>query len=544
MSIRNFRTIIVVFLSIISQKMFAFEGGLSRVSIDLQIQYADVKAGPKAQTLALQTAYFYQQRNFKSVWITEQGWTPVALKVIKTLTTADQEGLDSGKYYFEPNITVGGFSTAVEALKAETRLTTAFLLYIHDVRNGRFDPKMADRQIAIKPETFDPVKIVSEGLDNTKSTDWIDQIPPQFPEYKSLKKLLAATKQLRLTGQQPRLTTQKILKYKDRSPSVITLRKLLALKVNSIKFHAQPAFEDIYDEEVEDAVKLFQLQNGIEINGSVGPQTKIALNLTPEDRIRQIIVNMERWRWMPRDLGRRHIKVNIARFELEAIAEGKTVLRSPIIVGRTYRETPLFSAPMTGIIFNPTWHVPHTIAIRDKLPKLRRDPNYFINKGYTVYHTGGGTVDPRSIDWSQVSAKNFPYHLTQGPGTMNALGKIRFTIENNFSVYLHSTPEQYLFEKPVRTFSSGCIRVLKVAELAKFVLNDFSKWPKSKIEQTMKENKTQQVKVSETLPVHIGYFTVWIDDKGLPHFSEDIYGQDKLIWQTIERQNKKIKQSL
>jgi murein L,D-transpeptidase YcbB/YkuD len=258
----------------------------------------------------------------------------------------------------------------------------------------------------------------------------------------------------------------------------------------------------------------------------------------------QIIVNMERWRWMPRDLGLRYIKVNVASFELEAVAEGKTVLRSPIIVGRTYRKTPLFSAPMTKIIFNPTWHVPHTIAVRDKLPKLRRDPYYFINKGYTVYHTGGGVVDPRSIDWSQISAKDFPYQLTQSPGSMNALGKILFSIDNKFSVYLHSTPEQYLFEKPVRTFSSGCIRVLKVVELAEFVLNDPLKWPKSKVEQAMKGDKTQQVKISDDILVHIGYFTIWVDDKGLPHFAEDIYGQDKLIWQTIERQSKKIKQSL
>jgi murein L,D-transpeptidase YcbB/YkuD len=195
-----------------------------------------------------------------------------------------------------------------------------------------------------------------------------------------------------------------------------------------------------FDDAVEKAVRRFQQRHGLQADGVVGASTLAALNVSVEARMRQIAVNMERWRWLPRQLGRRYILVNIARFSLEVIEDAKPVMSMRIIVGKPYQSTPVFNAAMTHLVVNPSWHVPPSIAKEEILPLLRRDPGYLVRQNMRVSQGGGGEIDPRSINWLQVSAGNFPYRLRQVPGANNPLGRVKFLFPNQFSVYLHDTP--------------------------------------------------------------------------------------------------------
>jgi murein L,D-transpeptidase YcbB/YkuD len=252
------------------------------------------------------------------------------------------------------------------------------------------------------------------------------------------------------------------------------------------------------------------------------------------DRFKQIIVTMERWRWMPDEREDRYVQVNIAAFQLKAVEKGKVVLDMPVIIGQRYRHTPVFSSKIYSIRFNPSWHVPYSIAVRDKLPKIRNDPSYLTRGGFVLYDSSGDVISPESVDWSSVSESNFDFHLRQVPGNHNALGKIRFSIDSPYGVYLHSTNDKQLFKKAVRTLSSGCIRVAEPNKLAFFVFNQPDVWTPEHIAQNMEGTRTQNVELEKPVTVYISYFTVWEGPDGKPHFGEDVYGQDAAIWRALE----------
>lgn len=250
-------------------------------------------------------------------------------------------------------------------------------------------------------------------------------------------------------------------------------------------------------------------------------------------RIEKIIINMERWRWLPETMADRYVIVNIAAFELKAIQDDKTVLSMPVIIGHNIRKTPVFASIIDGIRFNPSWYVPHSIAVQDKLPKIKKNPSYLTNSGYVLYNSSGQAISPRSVDWSSVSAGNFPYHLRQVPGSKNALGKIRFSIISPYNIFMHDTPEKELFEEDDRARSSGCIRVKDPVKLAGFVFNDPQNWSTAKIKDNMQGNLTKNVPLTRPVPVYITYFTVWQDASGKMHFAKDIYERDGQIKQAL-----------
>jgi murein L,D-transpeptidase YcbB/YkuD len=278
----------------------------------------------------------------------------------------------------------------------------------------------------------------------------------------------------------------------------------------------------------------------------VGPQTRERLNNQDiQKRIQQIIVTMERWRWVPDSLEDRHIIVNIAAFMLQAYEGGNVAMEMPVIIGKNYRKTPLFLSHIYAIRFNPSWHVPYSIAVKDKLPKIRNDPDYLSRGNYVVYD-GGTPVDPHSIDWSSVDAGDFSsrFRLRQTPGSHNALGKIRFSIDSPYNVYLHDTNEHQLFEKSLRNLSSGCIRVSKPQELAAYVFNNSQDWSLPAISQAMDGHQTRNIPLKKPVSVLINYFTVWQDQKGIFHFSQDIYGQDAKIWTALQQHRNKTRTSV
>ena len=248
--------------------------------------------------------------------------------------------------------------------------------------------------------------------------------------------------------------------------------------------------------------------------------------------MRQIELNMERWRWLPQTLGERYILVNIANFALDVVERGRSVLAMRVVVGKPARRTPFFSAEMTYLVLNPHWYVPPTIAIQDKLPLIRRDPGYVSRQNFKLFRHGEGgvtRVDPRSVDWSSVSARNFPYQLRQDPGPRNALGRVKFMLPNPYHVYLHDTPARELFAKTERAFSSGCIRLESPMELAEYLLKDDPQWPRQKIVASSQRGTEQVIQLPTSIPVHLLYWSAWTNEHGVVHFRKDIYDRDKVL---------------
>jgi murein L,D-transpeptidase YcbB/YkuD len=240
----------------------------------------------------------------------------------------------------------------------------------------------------------------------------------------------------------------------------------------------------------------------------------------------RIAMNLERWRWAPSDLGERHILVNVPSSTMQVVEGDKPILAMRVIVGAPETPTPLFSDRMTYVVFSPYWNIPESILREETLPRLAEDPDYLARNNMEVVGTSGELVDPASVDWSDAVATE-GLRFRQAPGPENALGLVKFIFPNHFSVYLHDTPGDALFTKEQRTLSHGCIRIEKPLELAEYVLAGRDSWGKPRIVKAMQAKEEQTVKLAEPLPVHIGYWTAWVQEDGSVTFTDDPYGLDR-----------------
>ena len=252
----------------------------------------------------------------------------------------------------------------------------------------------------------------------------------------------------------------------------------------------------------------FQERHGLTADGVVGPATLRAMNVPVEARIDQIRINLERARWVMHELRGEFVLVNVAGFDVSYFRNDEPIWTSKVIVGRPYRETPIFKSMITYVVLNPTWTIPPGILVKDKLPILKRDPGYLKRNNIRVIDSAGREVDPHSVDWSRYSGGRLPpYQLRQDPGDDNALGLVKIMFPNPYLVYLHDTPSKSLFDKDERTFSSGCIRVQKAFELAELVLNDPVRWNRAALDAAVATKKTQTVNLARPVPVLILYWT-------------------------------------
>ncbi len=277
----------------------------------------------------------------------------------------------------------------------------------------------------------------------------------------------------------------------------------------------------------------FQQRHGLDPDGTVGPRTLSALNVTAEERVKQIAVNLERMRWLPAELGSRYIMVNVANFGLDVVEAGQPVLTMRAIVGRTYRQTPSFTARMNHLIFSPYWHIPHSIAVKDLLPKIQKDRRFLSRQKIRVFR-GSSQINPGSVNWRSLSEANFPYRLRQDPGPLNSLGRVKFMLPNRFNVYIHDTPSRELFDKAVRDFSSGCIRIDKPVELAEYLLADDPEWTSENVLAAMDQPREKLVRLRRPIPVYFLYSTAWVDAEGTIQFRDDLYSRDALVAAALE----------
>jgi L,D-transpeptidase YcbB len=274
-------------------------------------------------------------------------------------------------------------------------------------------------------------------------------------------------------------------------------------------------------------VRRFQERHGLTADAVIGPGTLAALNVPVSARIDQLRVNMERARWVMHELKGDFVLVDVAGFDVTLFRDEDAVWTSKVIVGRPFRETPIFKSLITYVVFNPTWTIPPTILVKDKLPILQKDPGYLQRNNIRVIDASGREVDPYSVNWKAYGAGRLPpYQLQQAPGEDNALGLVKIMFPNPYSVYLHDTPTKSLFDKDERTFSSGCIRVQKPLELAERVLNDPERWNGATIAEVLAAKTTKTVNLAKPVPVLILYWTAQPTADGLVLFRNDVYGRD------------------
>lgn len=490
---------------------------------------------------------FYEHRTFDPAWSNDRGPLPLADDLVKAINHADREGLRPTDYHIFKIETILAEIRENQAKKKSLNprrvvdldllLTDAFLIYGSHLLAGRINPQTIDAEWFANRREADLAQVLQNALENYQIIEALKSLLPPQPGYALMRKTLARYRAYAAKGGWQTVPDGPKLQKNDQNDRVIALRNRLMITDDLTQSLVEEPAN--FDDTMEQEVRKFQQRHGLDVDGAIGTKTLAALNTSVDDRIRQIEVNMERWRWLPQDLGKRHILVNIANFELDVCEDSQQVLTMLVIVGKTYRRTPVFSDKMTYLVLNPYWHVPPNLARQDILPQIKKDSTYFARKTIKVFDSWGADtkeIDPKTIDWSKVTAKNLIHRFRQDPGPENALGRIKFMFPNQFNVYLHDTPSLELFKKMVRDFSSGCIRIEKPIDLAEYVLKGAPKWTRKDILAALAKGVEQTVRLPEPIPVHLLYWTAWATENGTIHFRNDIYDRDKPLVEALREE--------
>ena len=474
---------------------------------------------------------FYAGRGYQPAWLNADGKPqPAAEELLKALGEADREGLRTADYRrvaLRKRLTAiqqnDGAANARRFTDFDLLFTDAFLTYGSHLLAGQLSPRKVDPDWAIKPRSRDLARVLEEALEKNKIAEALQELAPRAKGYVQLREMLHKYRKVQQEGGWPVVAG---------SAPGKTLRARLAA---SGDLHESSKGND---KGVTEALRRFQRRHGLAETGTVNAATLAALNVPVSERIRQIELNLERWRWMPDELGSRYILVNIPSYKMQVFEEGKPVMESKVVVGKQERQTPSFTANMAYLVLSPKWYVPRSIAVKDKLPQLKRNPQALARQGIRVYNSAGQQINPGSINWRAVSASNFNYQLRQDAGPRNALGGIKFMFPNPYSIYLHDTPSRELFSRNQRTYSSGCIRISNPVELAEYLLKHDPKWNKDTIKTASTSGKQRVVNLPREVPVYLLYWTAWVDADGLLNFRDDIYKRDKPMMRALYQDEK------
>ena len=488
------------------------------------------------ETAALRA--FYARRSFRAAWSNEHGPNRLADDMIQALQRADLEGLRPDDYHLAA-IRAELDSVRADAGAAEPSdpdrlarldllLTDAFLLYGSHLLAGRVDLETLHPRWEANRRGADLASVLENALDSRNVARALQRLVPTQDGYRLLREALVRERAIAASGGWPSVPDGPALKRGDRTPAVATLRERLRLE-GDLEAAGKGQDSASFDEALEQAVQRFQRRHGLEDDGIVSAATRAELNVSAAARAEQIALNLERWRWLPQDLGRRRILVNIAAYQLQVIEDEEVVLAMRVVVGMQYKRTPVFSDTVRYIVLNPNWHVPRSIAVEELIPKVQSDPSYLERFGMRLLTTGPDPqeVDPTTVDWTSVRADSFPYRFRQEPGRLNALGRIKFMFPNSYDVYLHDTPSRGLFERAQRDFSHGCIRIEKPIDLAAYLMRKNNKWKREAIEAALDEGTERTIYLPKPMPIHLLYWTAWADEDGTIQFRADIHGLDQ-----------------
>ncbi len=470
---------------------------------------------------------FYRRRDFRPGWLVDGGPGSQVVPLVRTLRNADLDGLCPEEYHLdtiEALLAGSAAWSAQDSARFDLLLSDAFLRYASHLSGGRVDPNVVLTHWKVRPHPIDPVQLLTLALQDGTPVQRLAALEPTNPGYAALRKALADYRRLEILGGWPLVPDGPKLEPGQDDPRLPVLRRRLQV---SGDLPEAGESGDRFDPATVAAVKAFQSRHGLATDGVLGPHTLAVLNVPVGVRRLQLELNLERWRWLPQDLGERYLLVNIAAFRLDVVVGGVTVLSMPAVVGTSFRQTPVFSGRLTHLEFSPYWYVPPTILREDLLPKLRKDPSLLAKRHFEVVGWRGGEIlDPAGIDWRRVTAEHFPGQIRQQPGPWNPLGRVKFLFPNEYSVYLHDTPEPALFSKEVRSFSSGCIRIAQPLALAALLLGDNPTPLERDYLAGHLPETPQRIAVPKPLPVHILYWTAWVDADGILNFRDDLYWRD------------------
>lgn len=351
-----------------------------------------------------------------------------------------------------------------------------------------------------------------------------DSTDTENKQFTQLKKYLDSYIEIKNKGGWQTIKEGNALRLGMKDPRVTDLKNRLFITHELIK--TGDSVSDTFDLSLETALKAFQKNHGIPVNGVADTKTIRELNTPVGKRIQQIELNLKRWKDYPAEFEQCYVFVNIAAGSLDLMIQDSAVFKMKVIVGRTYRKTPVFDADLAYLEFNPYWVIPPGIMKKDILPKLRSNPSYLQSNHMQVFYNHK-KIDPSTIQWDNIDPGNFPYTVIQDPGPENPMGVVKFAFPNNYYVYMHDTPSRKLFESTSNTFSSGCIRLSKAKELANCILKYDRDWDSTKTDSLIGTTKNTKIYLKKPVKVYISYFTAWVNQSGELQFAPDIYKRDR-----------------
>lgn len=462
---------------------------------------------------------FYHNRQFQPAWLTAKAPRPQAQELLKAIDASAAEGLDPRRYQKER---LAGLLQEVEKTESyddpaaqrllaytDMHLTYTFLTLAAHLSTGRQQPGTLRIDWYTKPRNVDLDARLQRALaDEGNLDDALRTLRPPEDGYKPLIDALARYRQIAAQGGWQEIAPAEKLVPGLRDESVGRLKDRLRAEGDLPPLKEGEQENWTFDESVTAAVARFQKRYGLEVTGKVDKDTLEEMDVPVAARIRQIEINLERWRWMPSDLGERYIRVNIPELKMALIDHGKPAIEMRVVVGEAQKSrTPVFSDKMTYLELNPAWNIPPSIAEEEILPKAAGDPGYLARNNIEVVTEGSTT------------------RLRQRPGPDNPLGQIKFMFPNEHDIYLHDTPADHLFTEAERDLSHGCIRLERPMDLAHVLLKG-SDWTPEKLQEAIASGEQRSIELSRPLPVHLLYFTAWVDKDGTVHFRRDIYGHD------------------
>ena len=470
----------------------------------------------------------YELRGYQPAWADRA----TVRQLHDQVRRAVEHGLDPNDFHLrqiEARLDAGSRANdPVYRADTEILFTDAFVRLGVTLKFGKLDPTAFDPAWNFSREIGgrDPVTVFNEVLNGGGISSALDSIAPTLPGYGRLRRALADYRVILAQGGWTQVPDGPTLELGSSGARVVALRD--RLKVTGDLHSTDPTDPTVFDEALDAAVKRFQQRHGVTADGRVGQRSLEELNVPVEARIDQIRANLERARWVFRDIEDSYIIADIAGYRLDLVEEGERSWSTNVQVGKPYHATPVFKSRLQYIEFNPTWTIPPGILRNEILPAIRRDTSYLSRNNMSVLTNSGTIVDPTTIDWAATAEGGFPYIIRQEPGTRNALGQVKFIFPNKYAVYLHDTPSRGLFARTERAFSHGCIRTQNPFDLAERLLDDQG-WDRARVDSVTESRETTRVYLETPVTVMLLYWTAQANADGTVRFRKDLYDRDARI---------------
>ncbi|MCB0539559.1 MAG: L,D-transpeptidase family protein [Bacteroidetes bacterium] len=508
-----------------SHEAIAFED-----TLNLTLQHPFINDIRFNDIIIKEMVQFYKQNGYNTRWLYAERHVELFDSYLRMLYDSRNYGLNPETYAYstliktEEDLYNKAEISNAEIVELDKQITASFLLFTKHLVQGRVvDPSFEKKIWKIDSLTVNSVELLLKLSDEENLYNLIASLQPQTEQYKKLKNKLSQLLKENSDNIAPIIIEDaKKFKVGYTDSNIVILRE--KIQAFGYDFKNDSAL-NVVDSNLIKALMQFQDDRGLNIDGVPGKNTLKYLNMSKDDVIDIIVLNMERMRWLNKDFGNEYIIVNIPAYKLNYFKNDSIIFSCKVIVGKEYNSTPIFMDYMEYLDFRPTWTVPSSIMTKEFIPKLRSNPNYYANRGFTLYENGVA-ISPSAVNWYNIAGRNLKF--VEKPSEKNSLGLVKFIFPNNMNIYLHDTPTDYLFDRNERAFSHGCVRIEKPAELAYTVLQSNNKpWTMDEINEAMHTgDKPKRVLLDHELLVQLVYLTAYIDKNDKLIIRNDVYGHD------------------